>query len=156
MMGETRCRVRVGREESESFWTARGGGVKQGCPLSPLIFNLMTADLEEEMGRMKWGGVRLGGGRVYTLAYADDIVLLAEDEEGMRSMIERLERYMERKRLEVNTEKTKIMRFRRGGGRMARKVWRWKGRELEEVKEFKYLGYLCNTKERGAGGAGEG
>lgn len=25
---------------------------------------------------------------------------------------------------------------------MARNVWRWKGRELEEVKEFKYLGYV--------------
>lgn len=53
---------------------------------------------------------------MYTLTYADDIVLLAEDEEGMRNMIERLEGYMERKKLEVNTEKTKIMRFRRGGG----------------------------------------
>lgn len=42
------------------------------------------------------------------LAYADDLVLIAEEE--MRSMIERLEGYMERKRLEVNTEKTKIMR----------------------------------------------
>lgn len=42
--------------------------------------------------------------------YTDDIVLLAEDEEGMRNMLERLEGYMERKRLEVNTEKTKIMR----------------------------------------------
>lgn len=52
---------------------------------------------------------------MYTLAYADDIVLIAEDEEEMRSMIERLEGYMERKRLEVNTEKTKIIRFRSGG-----------------------------------------
>lgn len=37
----------------------------------------MLADLEEEMGKVKWGGVRLDGGRVYTLAYADDVVLLA-------------------------------------------------------------------------------
>lgn len=65
-VGGTKCRVRVGGEESDSFWTARG--VRQEHPLSPLIFNLLTADLEEEMGSVKWGGVRLGGGRMYTLA----------------------------------------------------------------------------------------
>jgi len=52
---------------------------------------------------------------MYTLAYADDILLFAEDEEGMRSMIARLEGYMEKKRLELNVNKTKIMRFRKGG-----------------------------------------
>lgn len=56
-MEETRCRVRVGGKESNSSWTARG--VRQKCLLSPLIFNLLTADLEE-MGRVKWGGVRFG------------------------------------------------------------------------------------------------
>lgn len=54
VMGETRCRVRVGGKESDSFWTARG--IRQKCPLSPLIFNLLTADLEEEMGRVNGKG----------------------------------------------------------------------------------------------------
>jgi hypothetical protein len=79
------------------------------------------------------GGIRLGKGRVYSLAYADDLVLLAEGEDEMRSVIERLERYMDRKGLEVNVGKTKIMRFRRGGGRMGKRDWRWKGGKLEEV-----------------------
>jgi len=72
------------------------------------------------------------------LAYADDIVLLAEDEEGMRSTIGRLEGYMEKKRLELNVNKTKIRFWKEGG-----KSWnkRWKGIKIEEVKEFTYLGY---------------
>lgn len=41
--------------------------------------------------------------------------MLAEKWEKMRSMIERLEGYLERKKLELNGEKTKIIRFRRGG-----------------------------------------
>lgn len=105
------------------------------------------------------GGAKLGGEKVYTLAYADDMVLLAEEEDEMRSMMERLERYLDKKGLELNTDKTKIMRFRKGGGRMDKRVWRWKGRVVEEVKEFNYLGYTLQTnggqeahiKEEGGG-----
>jgi len=96
-------------------------GVRQGCQLSPIIFNLLIADLEEVMGKIKWGGVNLGGKRIYTLAYADDIVLLAEQEDEMRSMIVRLEEYLDRKGLELNVEKTKIMRFRKGRRRIEKR-----------------------------------
>lgn len=41
--------------------------------------------------------MRLGEEKIYTLAYADDVVLIAEEEDGMRSMIERLEGYLEKK-----------------------------------------------------------
>lgn len=59
-------------------------------------------------------GVKIKKRRIYTLAYADDVVL-AKEEEEMRSMMERLERYLERKKLELNIKK--IIRFRKGGGR---------------------------------------
>lgn len=57
--------------------------------------------------------------KMYTLAYTDDIVLLAEEEEGMRTMMARLERYIKGKKLEVNVGKSKIMRLvgKGGGGR---------------------------------------
>lgn len=45
VLRETRNRVRIGEEMSEMFWTDRG--IRQGCPLSPGLFNLLTADLEE-------------------------------------------------------------------------------------------------------------
>lgn len=48
---------------------------------------------------------------------------------------------MERKKLELNVGKTKIMRFRKGGGREVKRDWRWKEKRIEEVKEFTYLGY---------------
>jgi len=120
MVRETRSRVMIGGDLSDVFWTGRG--VRQGCPLSPGLFNLVTADLEEELRKGLWGGVRLGGQKVYTLAYADDVVLLAEDEEGMRAMMARLERYMGKKGLVVNVEK--VMRFGKGGGRKRKICWR--------------------------------
>ena len=45
------------------------------------------------------GGVKLGNRKVYSLAYADDVAVLAEDEEGMKGMIARLERYLDGKGL---------------------------------------------------------
>lgn len=91
LLRETKSKVRVGGGMGGEFWTARG--LRQGCPLSPMLFNLLIADLEEELVKVRWGGVRLEGDRIYELAYADDIVLLSEEEVGMRSMIERMENY---------------------------------------------------------------
>jgi len=86
--------------------------------------------------------VKLGEGKIYSLAYADDVLLIAEKKEEIKSMLERWERYVEGKNMEVNVEKTKIMRFRWGGGRWMKMDWRWKGKKIEEVKKFKYLGYM--------------
>ena len=44
-------------------------------------------------------------------------------------------------KLRLNIDKTKIMRFRKKGGRKREWIGRWKGVKIEEVKEFKYLGY---------------
>jgi len=85
--------------------------------------------------------------RIYSLAYADNVVLVAEDERGgVKSMLERMEVYLDGKGLELNREKTKVVRFKKGGGRMGKISWRWKRREIEEVKEFRYLGYTLQKK----------
>lgn len=103
MWRETKSRVRVVGEMGEGFWTARG--VRQGCPLSSLLFNLLIADMEEGIRNLRWGGIELGGRKVYLLAYADDVVLLAEEEAEMRSMIVRFEGYLKKKKLELTQGK---------------------------------------------------
>jgi len=75
---------------------------------------------------MRWEGIKLGGRKLYSLT--DDIVLMADKEEKMGSMIERLEKYLEGKGLELNVGKTKIMRFRKGREGKEKKEWRWKGK----------------------------
>lgn len=59
----------------------------------------------------------------------------------MAHMLGKLEGYIDKKRLEVNVGKTKVMRFKEGGGRRKAVKWRWKRKQIEEVKEFTYLGY---------------
>ena len=139
---ETMSRVKVEMESGEGFCT--GKGVRQGCPLSPMLFNLLIADMEEELRKGKWGGVQVGQKRICTSAYADDVVVLAKREEEIESMIRRLEGYFEKRKLEVNVGKTKAMRFRRGG-RSRKMEIKWRGKRIE-VKEFKYLGYFFNRK----------
>lgn len=53
--------MKVEKELKERFW--RGRGVTQSCPLSLLLFNILLADMEEELRKITWGGeIRLGGG----------------------------------------------------------------------------------------------
>lgn len=73
---------------------------------------------------------------IYTLAYADNMVLMAEEKKEMRSMIKRFREYLEEKNLELITDKTKIMRFRKGREKKDRKIWKWKEKMIEKVKEF--------------------
>ena len=85
------------------------------------------------------------------MAYADDIAVMAENEGAMKGMIRVLEKNVVKKGLQVNVEKTKVMRCRKGGGRQKKIVWKWENKDIEEVKMFKYLGYvvMANGKQRG-------
>ncbi|XP_071572662.1 uncharacterized protein [Temnothorax nylanderi] len=137
---ETKNIVKVGKRRSEEFWTK--SGVRQGCPISPALFNAYGSDLEAEMRKEQTGGIVVGRKKFWTIAYADDMVLLAKSEQELREMIRRFKRYLERKGLYLSPEKSKVMVFERGGGGRSRREWKWGDENIEEVKEMKYLGYV--------------
>ena len=89
---ETKSSARVLDQVGQSFWLARG--VRQGCPLSALLFFILISDIEEEMRKKGWAGLSVGKDKIHTLAYADDIVSVAKDEEGMAGLITGLEKYL--------------------------------------------------------------
>ena len=97
---ETKCEVVIEKEKIGQFKTEHG--VRQGCPLSPTLFNVSMADLELEMSRAQKGGIVIGKKKIYSIGYADDVILLANNEVGMKQMIKRFGRYIERRGLELN------------------------------------------------------
>lgn len=64
---------------------------------------IFISELEEEMARGLVGDIRIGQGRIWMLAYANDVVLLARKEKTLEKI--KLERYLEKKRLSSNVEK---------------------------------------------------
>ena len=85
-----------------------GKGVRQGCILSPCLFNLnaeyimRNAGLEEAQA-----GIKTAGKNINNLRYADDTTLMAESEEELKSLLMKAE--SEKVGLKLNIQKTKIM-----------------------------------------------
>jgi hypothetical protein len=84
-----------------------GRGVRQGCCLSPILFNLYSEYLTKE-SLEGFGNFKIGGQVIRTVKYADDLMLLAREEKVNR-LIEIGRRYG----MEMNVENTKVMRISR-------------------------------------------
>lgn len=124
----TRNVVRINGGKSEEFWTYKG--VRQDCPLSPTLFTLYVADLEDVMRKGQAGGIVIGSEKIWTLAYADDMVLIAKERKELKEMMRRLEKYLDRRKLELNADKTKVLTFKKGRGKKKKEEWRWKDEEI--------------------------
>jgi hypothetical protein len=83
---------------------------------------------------------------IFLLLFADDICLISTTPAGLQNQIENLEKASETLGLKVNLDKTKIMVFRRGGRISKKERWFYKGKEIELVNKYKYLGFYLTTK----------
>ena len=71
--------VRIGHETTD--WFQIGKGARQGCILSPCLFNLYAEYIKRNAGLDEaQAGINIGGRNIYNLRYADDTTLMAESE----------------------------------------------------------------------------
>ena len=82
-------------------------GVRQGCLLSPTLFNIFsrTDHAQEEHD----GKVSIGGRNITNLRFADDIDAQAEEKQELEALVESLDKTCIRYKMEISAEKTKLM-----------------------------------------------
>ena len=101
---KTKCAVKVNSFTTDFFEYTKG--VRQGCPLSPILFNMYVNDLFEIMNNGNVSDIFLKEGEpINLLMYADDLILLSESKEGLQQQINKLSEYCAKWKLEVNTKK---------------------------------------------------
>ena len=94
-------------------------GVKQGCVLSPLLFNMFISDLPD-IFTADCDPVTVNSLSTNSLLFADDLVMLSESAEGLQNCIDKLEGYCNKWGLCINQSKTKVIIFNKGGMKISK------------------------------------
>ena len=138
--------VRQGYENSDEINCPLG--VRQGCLLSPLLFSLLVAEVAYQVAQGGRTGYQMipGAQEIFTLLFADDIVLLSLTPVGLQTQLNNLQKAAEKLGLIVNLNKSAVLVFRKGGflGRLEK--WHYGNQPIQVVNSYKYLGYTMTTK----------
>ena len=125
--------VRTGHETTD--WFQIGKGVRQGCILSPFLFNLYAEYIMRNAGLEETqAGIQIAGRNINNLRCADDTTLMAESEEELKSLLMKVKEESQKVGLKLNFQKTKIV----ASGPIT--SWEIDGETVETVSDFIFWG----------------
>ena len=125
--------VRTGHGKTD--WVQIGKGVRQGCILSPCLFNLYAEYIMRNAGLEEaQAGIKIVGRNINNLRYADDTTLMAENKEELKSLLMKVKEESEKVGLKFNIQKAKIM----ASGPIT--SWQIDGETMETVTDFIFMG----------------
>ena len=125
--------VRTGHGTTD--WFQIGKGVRQGCILSPYLFNFYAEYITRNAGlEGAQAGIKISGRNNNNLRYADDTTLMAESDDELKSFLMKVKGESGKVGLKLNIQKTKIM----ASGPIA--SWEIDGETVETESDFNFLG----------------
>ena len=125
----------IARTRHGMDWFQIGKGIRQGCILSPCLFNFYAEHimgnpgLEEAQARIK-----AASRNINNLRYADDTTLMAESKEELKSLLMKVKKESEKAGLKLNIQQMKIM------ASIPIISWQIDGETMETVKGFIFMG----------------
>jgi len=129
--------IDTGRKILEKLFINQG--VRQGCNLSPAVFDVYIDDLLRNWKRKADAGIMLKRNLyLNTLLFADDQVIIQDFEDKLQKSVYILNQISKDYNLKISTDKTKIMAFK--GKHLIPSKTEIDGSTLEQVKQFNYLG----------------
>ena len=107
--------VKIGDRLTEFFDCP--AGLRQGCTLSPMLFSLFINEIALSVEQPGMHGIQLLPGlvEIFLLLFADDIVLISDTPRGLQNQLDVLSSACKDLFLHINTDKTKVMVFRKKG-----------------------------------------
>ena len=115
-------------------------GVKQGCPLSPTLFNLYIDELQTYLDEFNRDSPCLFNTVVAILLYVDVVVLLSRSSTSLQRLLNKLNEFCTSSSLEVNLAKTKIMIFGRNKRKLNQETIYLAKDQIEITHQYKYHG----------------
>ena len=139
LYSKSECAIKIGNRRTNYFNYSRG--VRQGCVLSPLLFNIYVNNFPFKIAHSQFDPFLLPDGtNLNCLLYADDLVIFSQTQRGLQLCLNELEDFCDSNLLEVNLKKTKIMIFQKNASRNKNLHFFYKKKEIEVVKDYNYLG----------------
>ena len=130
--------VRTGHGTTD--WFQIGKGVRQGCIMSPCLFNLYAEYIMRNARPDEaQTGIKITGRNINNLSYADDTTLMTESEEELKSLLMKVKEESEKVGLKLNIQQTKIM----ASGPIT--SWQIDGETMETMTDFIFLGSIITA-----------
>ena len=139
MYQNTYMRVKVGTQLSESFKYERG--VRQGCPTSPILFNIYINDILDRIRPIEVEGLCHG---FRGLMFADDTVIAAESLEDLNNKIKIIQEWMSENSMEINPSKCGVMLVKEGIVNIPE--IKYNNEIIPNVNSYTYLGVEFNDQ----------